>query len=430
MSQPVTAVIVGAGHRALIYASLALENPELLTITGVADPSPASRQLAADMFHIPPERCWSSAEELAALPRQADAVINGTMDHQHVPTSLPLLKKGYHILLEKPFAVSEVEMDLFSAAAAKAGVTVNICHVLRYAPFYQSINREIRSGVLGEILNIQASEHVSYHHMAVSYVRGKWNNTAACRSSMLMAKCCHDLDLLVWLQSGNPPAEVSSSGSRQFFREEKAPAGSGTRCLTDCACEAECDYSARKHYLDHPDRWSFYVWDELKNRANPTLEEKEALLRGDSPYGRCVFRCDNDVVDHQSVVIGFGNGSTATLNMVGGCARPERKIHVIGTKGELEGVLEEGRYALRLIDPRPGREYDEKIVDLNLAGDFSGVTGGHGGGDLALAEDFVRTIRGEQPSPSSTSLADSVYGHRLGFLAEKARLEKRVITLT
>ncbi len=430
MDKPISAIIVGAGHRALIYASLALEKPELLKITGVADPSPASRDMAAKMFAIPPERCWESAEELAKLPRQADAVINGTMDHQHVPTSLPLIEKGYHMLLEKPFAVSEDEMDRFAEAVKKAGVTVNICHVLRYAPFYQSINREIRSGKLGTILNIQASEHVSYHHTAVSYVRGKWGNEAACHSSMLMAKCCHDLDLLVWLQSGIAPTEVSSCGTRQYFREENAPEGSGTRCLVDCSCESECLYSARKHYLDHPDRWSFYVWDELKHKENPTLAEKEALLKGSSPYGRCVFRCDNDVVDHQSVAVNFANGSTATLNMVGGCAKPERKIHIIGTKGELEGVLEEGRYALRLIDPRPGCEYSEEIVDLNLAGDFSGVNGGHGGGDEALAEDFVRTLTGEEPSPSSTALADSVYGHRLGFKAEQARLEKRVISLT
>ncbi len=429
MNKPVETIIVGAGHRALLYASLALKKPELMRVVGVADPSKAARDIAVRTFGIPESMCWESAEALAGLPRQADAIINGTMDNQHVPTSLPLLERGYHILLEKPFAVNETEMEAFIEAVEKAGVVVNICHVLRYTPFYRSIYDVVRGGSIGEVITIHASEHISYHHMAVSFVRGKWGNKDISGSSMIMAKCCHDLDLLVWLQKGLKPKVISSSGSLQYFTEKNAPVGSGEKCLLDCTCESECLYSARKHYLDHPDRWSFYVWDELKHIENPSIREKEALLKGDSPYGRCVFRSNNTVVDHQHVIIEFENGSTGSLDMVGGCVKSGRKIHIIGSKGEIEGIFEDGSYVVRLIDPSPGCEFEEHSIDVRLSGDFSGVHGGHGGGDLRLVEDFIKTIRGEASSVSSTSLSDSIVGHRIGFLAEKARLANQTIVM-
>ena len=147
------------------------------------------------------------------------------------------------------------------------------------------------------------AEHVSYHHMAVGFVRGKWRNRERRHSSMLMAKCCHDLDLIMWMKSGVPPVRVASFGNNMQFRPEKAPGGSGTNCLIDCPIERDCLYSARKHYLDHPKRWAFYVSDALEELERPTHADREGLLRSDSPYGRCVWKSDNDVVDHQSVVI-------------------------------------------------------------------------------------------------------------------------------
>lgn len=420
MTKPITAVIVGAGHRALKYASYAQQHPDELQIVGVADPNELRVRQVAELYNLPPERCFSSAEELAAVPRLADAVINGTMDRQHVPTSLALLKAGYHILLEKPFAINEEEMWELVAAARKYDRTVMICHVLRYAPFYAQIRKLVLDGVIGDIQNIQTVEHVSYHHMSVAFVRGKWNNKDVCGSSMLMSKCCHDLDLIAWMKSGIRPRYVSSLGGLTYFRPERAPEGAGTRCLVDCPIEEECEYSARKIYLNHPNRWSFYVWDSLEHIENPTIEQKEESLRTTNPHGRCVWKCDNNVVDHQSVVIEFEDGSTATHNMIGGTARPSRSIHILGTRGEIQGVLEDSRYVIRHFDSRPGHEYSEKVVDLNITGDMHGAYGGHGGGDLRLVEDFVRTLRGEPPSISCTSLEDSVAGHLIGFRADKA----------
>ncbi len=426
---PLTAVIVGAGHRATVYASYAQRSPDELKIVGVADPMAHRREYVAKLYDIPAERCYESAEALAAVPRFADAVINGTMDHHHVPTSIPLLKAGYHILLEKPFATNEAEMWDLVRTAREHDRKVMICHVLRYAPFYADIRRRVAAGEIGEIISVQTVEHVSYHHTAVGFVRGKWSKKADFHATMLMAKCCHDLDLIAWMKSGIAPVRVSSFGSNMQFRPEKAPAGAGTRCLVDCPIEADCLYSARKHYIDHPDRWRFYVWAGLEQIENPTIEQKIESLKTDNPYGRCVWKCDNDVVDHQALIVEFEDGCTASHNMIGGCSKPLRSIHLVGTTGEIQGELEESRYVIRHIDPRPGHEYSEEVVDLNVSGDVHGAFGGHAGGDLRLAADFVRFAREEEVSISCTSIEDSIRGHLLGFRADRSMDEGRVMDI-
>ena len=428
--QPITAIIVGAGNRALTYASYALEHPDALKIVGVAEPVEWRRKKTAEIYSLSPEACFTSAAELAERGRIADVIINGTMDREHVPTSLPLLQAGYDLLLEKPFATNEEEVWQLASTARHYGNKVAICHVLRYTPFYVAIRRLLAQQTIGEVLNIQTTEHISYHHMAVAFIRGKWSNRELSGSSLLIAKCCHDLDLLAWMKSGIAPRAVSSFGSLMYFRPERAPQGAGTRCLVDCAIEPECLYSARKHYIDHPQRWRYYVWQELEHIQEPTLEQKIKSLKNGNPYGRCVWKCDNDVVDHQSVIVEFEDGSTATHNMIGGAARPSRSIHILGTRGEIQGVFEESKFVVRHIDPRPGHEYSEEVVDLNVSGDMHGAFGGHGGGDLRLVEDFMRLVRGEAPSLSTTTLEDSINGHLIGFCADRAMEEKRVVAMS
>ena len=428
--RPITAVVVGAGNRGTRYASYALEHPEELKIVGVAEPFEPRRDVFAKAFGLPPAQRFESAEDVAARPQMADAVINTTMDAHHVSPSLPLLAAGYDVLLEKPFATSEDDMWRLIGAGRRHGRKIMVCHVLRYAPFYRAIRERVAGGDIGEVINIQTNEHVSYHHMAVAFVRGKWRSRAEGGSTMLMAKSCHDLDLIMWMKSGVSPRSVSSFGGTMYFRPEKAPEGAGTRCLVDCPIEPDCLYSARKHYIDHPDRWRFYVWRELDHIPEPTLEQRIDLLKNDDRYGRCVWRSDNDVVDHQSVAIEFEDGSTATHNMVGGTSRPMRSIHIIGTLGEIYGVFDDSVFVVRHIDPRPGHEYSEEVVDLKLAGDMSGAHGGHGGGDLRLVDDFVRFIREEPRSISCSTIEDSINGHLAGFSADRAMTERRVIEIS
>ena len=396
----------------------------MLKIVGVADPNPIRRKKAMDYFGFKEDMCFENAEELAKKGKLADTVINGTMDEQHLETAVPLLNAGYDMLLEKPFAPNEEEMRQIVNCAKKNNSKVMICHVLRYTPFYYAIKERIVNGEIGDIINIQTTEHVSYHHLSTSYIRGKWANSDKCHTSMLLAKCCHDLDIIMWMMSETKPKQISSFGGKFQFKPENAPKEAGTICMKDCPLVDTCVYSTKRLYIDHPDRWAFYVWDALEGKKNVTIEDKIALMKSDSPYARCIYKCDNNVVDHQSVLINFESGATGTHNMVGGSAEPRREIHIIGTKGEIFGNFEESKFTVLKIDPSPdahNEECDVEEVDLRVTGDMVGAYGGHGGGDERLAADFVKFIRGEKPSLACTSIFDSVAGHLSVYLADKSR---------
>ncbi len=345
------------------------------------------------------------------------------MENFHISTTLPLLKAGYDVLLEKPITSSKEELLTLLATAKETGRKLMICHVLRYAPFYNEIRKRISNGELGEILNIQTAEHVSYHHASVGYIRGKWNNKDVCGSSMLLAKCCHDMDLMVWFKSGAAPQSVSSFGGLSYFRPEKAPAGAGTRCLVDCKIEKDCLYSAKKLYLDHPQRWHFYVWNTVDVKDIPGPKEREEALKTTNPHGRCIWKCDNNVVDHQSVVVQFSDGSTATHNMVSGSSHPGRYIHIVGTKGELRGCMEDEFFTISKPDTSPGNESSKEIVKFDVGGDM------HGGGDLKLVEDFVNIVSGKENSLSTTSIEDSIYGHLAVYAADEAMETKSIVDI-
>ena len=391
-----------------------------MKIVGVAEPDDVRRRQAAEIFNLTPNQCFQTAEELAEKPQIADLAINGTMDREHVPTTLPLLSAGYHVLLEKPISPSEQEMFELLDAVRETQRVVCVCHVLRHAPFYAEIRRRLADGEIGKIMTLHTAENVSYHHMAVGFIRGKWNREEV--NPMLLAKCCHDMDLLCWLKSGVAPQRVASFGSLMHFKEENAPAGAGKRCLVDCRIENTCPYSARKNYIEQ-ELWGMYVWHGIEHIADPTLEQKLESLQTDNPHGRCVWRCDNDVVDHQSVLVEFADGAVATHDMIGGVSRPCRTIHLLGTEGEIEGNMEAGTLVIRKPDPRKGHEYSEQQIELNVSADM------HGGGDHRLVKDFLRLIRGEEPSQSTTSLMDSIHGHQIAYAADDAMRSRQVVEI-
>jgi predicted dehydrogenase len=324
------------------------------------------------------------------------------------------------MLLEKPFAMNEKEALILAECAARTNTKVMICHVLRYTPFYYSIKERIARGDLGEIINIQMAEHVGYHHVSIGYVRGKWNNSERSHSTMLLAKSCHDMDLMMWLMNETAPVHVASFGGRHQFCPENAPPDSGTICMVDCPLVDTCEYSSKRLYIAHPERWGCYVWDALEHLENPTDEDRIALMKSDSPYARCVYKSDNNVVDRQSVMVQFASGATGTLNMVGGAARDQRTITVIGTRGEIRGTYESGVYTFRR--PNPAKEgfsggYDEEIVNLKQVIESDG----HGGGDKRMVLDFVNFVREESTGLACTSVFDSLAGHMCIFKADESR---------
>ena len=424
------AVIVGAGHRSLGYAKYAELHPDRLRIAGVADLLSERRQAVAEHYSLPPERCFASLDDMLLLGKIADVAINGTMDQQHVATTIPLLEAGYDVLLEKPFAVNAGELRKLAAAVRRTGRKVMICHVLRYAPFYREIKERIAGSAIGKIISIQTVEHVSYHHFSACYVRGKWARQDTCNgATSLLAKCSHDLDLITWLKSGVQPVFVDSMGSLRYFTPENAPEQAGTHCLLDCPLVDSCDFSVKRLHLDHPERWAPYVWPELAYlpERNTAEQRRTALCNPDHPYSRCVWKCGNDQPDRQSVMIEFEDGSLATHNMIAGTARPMRKIHIIGTDGEIDGIFDNNVFTVRHRDLRPGHEYSEKTVDTGDLGDTTGAYGDHGGGDLRLVEDFVNYVEGKPASLSCTALTDSLTGHLLVFAADEARRRMRRI---
>lgn len=420
---PLRVILVGAGHRTMIYGGYAHAAPDRMRVVGVVDPDPIRREQAAVAFDIPPEAQWADIAEAPDAGRIASAAINGTMDRVHVATTIELLDKGYDVLLEKPIGTSAEEMLALADAAERTGGHVHVCHVLRHAPFYRRVRELLLDGAVGRIINIQMAENVAYDHMAVSYVRGSFSKASRSGSTMLLAKSCHDLDLMTWMMSGVAPLRTTSVGSRMFFREENAPVGSGTRCLTDCAIEANCAYSAKRNYVDNG-WWPFYAWQSIEHLGpEPTDEQKLESLRGDNPYGRCVWRTDTDLVDHQVVTVEFADGATGSLSMIGNAALPSRTIHIVGTDGELFGELHSGEITVRRI-PAGGPE--RALVEAHVVADGDDM---HGGGDLRLVADFVSVLAGEPPSLSTTTLTDSLNGHLIGFAAERARHEGRWVSV-
>lgn len=412
--KPITAIIVGAGHRSIIYADYSLEHPDELQIVGIADPDKARVEDAVKKYGIPQENCFKNAEELAKRERFADVIINGTMDKDHVSTSIPLLKAGYDMLLEKPFAVSKAEMTELVDVVNKHGNKVMVCHVLRYSEFYKEIKKTVSQGEIGEIISIQLCEDVSYHHYATSYVRGKWANSDRSKTSMLLAKCCHDIDLMMWIMGDLKPEYVTSAGSLLYFNKDNAPEDAGERCMVDCKYVDTCNLSAKRIYLDLPGRWDFYVWPELHHAS---YEEKHEYLKNISPYGRCAYKCDNNVADHQTVMIKFSNGATGTHNLTAGCAFSKRIIRVIGTKGEINGVFEDQKFTVSYINPHNDNDHTDRVVDLSQN---HSASIGHGGGDHSLVADFIKYINESEPSISCTSLDDSVLGHLVVFCADES----------
>lgn len=424
LTEPVRVVLVGAGNRTTIYGSYGEKNSDEMKVVGVVEPDPYRRNKAAKRFNIPTENCFDSIKTFIEKQPFADGVINGTMDDVHVETTIPILKAGYDVLLEKPIGISKEEILELREVAKQYKRRVMICHVLRFAPFYTAIKNKILDGEIGDIINIQTAENISYDHMAVAYIRGKWNSKKKCKSSILLAKCSHDIDLITWFLSNQHPKRVSSFANLMYFRPDKAPEGAGKRCLVDCQIEKDCPYSAKKNYIEQGN-WRQYAWRSIENKgSNLSIEQKIESLKTDNPYGRCVWHSDNDQVDHQSVVIEFENGTTATHNMVGGTAKPCRNIHIIGTKGEIEGTLEDGHFVMRHPDARAGHRFKEEHVETNVSGDM------HGGGDLRLVEDFVSLLQGKQPSVSTTSLEDSINGHLIVFAADEANEQNKVVNLT
>lgn len=407
--------IAGVGSRGKNAYGLELLNmKDRAKVVAVADIDPERLALAGDAHGVPKEMRFSSAEAMLAMPKLADAMLVCTQDRQHVPHAVEALKKGYDVMMEKPISPKLKDLQEITRVARENGRRVVVCHVLRYTPFFQTIKKTIDSGALGEVVSIQALENVRYWHQAHSFVRGNWRREED-TSPMILAKCCHDLDYLVWL-CGRKCERVSSYGSLMYFKESNAPEGAALRCTQGCKAKDGCPYDAEKIYLTNKDTGILcgnVEWPVDVLAENPTEEKiRHAIETG--PYGRCVFHCDNDVVDHQIVNMQMEGGASLSLTMSAFTSIGGRTIKVMGTLGDLWGDMHENRIRIGVFGKEP------QVIDLGKEEkDFAG----HGGGDRLLMEQFVDLLQGKEPDGTVTTLETSVESHLVALVAEKSRLE-------
>lgn len=396
---------IGLGNRGQRYSSQILKFPDMMEVVAVSDPRKECRDACNKYLHLPENMIFESGEELLQQDKLADIMVIATQDGQHRAHAVAALEKGYDLLLEKPVAVTPEDCKIIADTANRLGRNVLVCHVLRYTPFYREVKRLIDAGTVGKIETINATEGVGYYHIAHSYVRGNWHKLAD-SSPMILAKSCHDLDLVVWL-TGKKCKKVSSFGSLDYFTRDNCPPDAPERCMDNCPHE-DCPFHAVKFYLSRMPGWPANVLHPEPNEQNIM----HALRTTD--YGKCVFQMDNDVVDHQVVNILMEDGCTVSFQMLGFTAKQDRFIRVMGTEGEIWGNLRENKVYYQ----RFGEE--QQCTDVSIG---QTVVGGHAGGDTGLTEATLHFMRDDDFDRTSLTPIDrSVESHFVAFAAEYSRL--------
>ena len=412
---PVKLLIVGAGCRGTEYAEYALTHPDRAIVVGVAEPREFYRKRLAEKHRIPEDRVFQDWRALAECGKCADAVIIATPDQEHVEPALLFSELGYHMLLEKPMAVTAGDCRRIVDAAVENDIVFSVCHVLRYTRYTQTLKWMLDSGAVGDIVSVQHLEPVGYWHHAHSYVRGNWRNEQE-STFMLLAKSCHDLDWLSYI-IGNRCRHVSSFGALKHFRPENRPQNAGDRC-TQCAVETECPYSALKIYMGRVKKgetgWPVDI-------ITPIVTEESVLdALENGPYGRCVYACDNNVVDHQVVNLMFEEDVSAAFTMTAYTEAESRKTHIFGTRGHIYGDGSLIRHRDFLTD---------EVTEINTSASDATILGGHGGGDYELMVNFIAAVQAKDKDMVLTGPGESLESHLMVFAAEKARIENRIVAM-
>lgn len=407
-------IIIGAGSRGTNYASLLSRHPDV-KIVGLAEPRDFYRNRLVEQYDIPRENVYIEWKEASNKNKFADAVIIATQDDMHVDPAIAFAEKGYHVLLEKPMAQNENECERLYKNIKDKDIMFGVCHVLRYTPYTKKLKQIIDSGEVGEIVSMQHLEPVGYWHQAHSFVRGNWRRTDQ-STFMLLSKSCHDIDWIYYIM-GEKCKAVSSFGSLKYFRKEQKPENAGDLCV-DCKYEKECPYSAVKIYLNRAKSGNFNWPVDVITSDLSINGINEAINTG--PYGRCVFSCDNDVVDNQTVNMQFESGNTASFTMTAFTEATFRRTSIFCTKGEIYGDGDEIRVHYFLTD-------STKIIKVNE--NDPTLSSSHYGGDKGLIDSFVQALRINDRKLLLSGLEESMYSHRLVFAIERARLENRVVIL-
>jgi len=409
-------ILIGAGNRGALYTDIMAKHPEKFEVIGVAEPIDSRRNYIKEKHKISDDMCFTDYKEILSLPKCADVAIISTMDRLHYAPAMMAIEKKYDILLEKPVSPEPSECKEIAEYANKNNVKIIVCHVLRYTRMFKILKDIIDSGKLGEIMSINHEECVGNVHQSHSFVRGNWGNSKR-SSCMLLQKSCHDMDILQWLL-GKQCKKVQSFGTLSYFKSENAPAGSPEYCIEGCPEADNCPYNAVKLYLD--DKENDWFRTTSTREADPTDEMVEKALRT-TQYGKCVYKCDNDVVDHQVVNLLFEDDVTITFTMAA-FNKGGRFIHIMGTGGELHAAID-GDSPISIYDFKTGKT---ETIEMSA---MDGIVGGHGGGDDGIIETLFEYINGVYTGKSVSSINDSCNNHLIVFAAEQSRLSDTVVDM-
>ncbi len=415
--KPISVIVIGAGNRGLRYAEQMAQHPDMYTMVAVADPAPANREKLAGMFPYEVAQ-YEGWEEILKAGKLADLAVIATVDNMHYIPAMKAIELGYNLLLEKPVAQTAQECADIDLAARKKGVKVLVCHVLRYAPFFVKVKELIMAGTVGKVISIDQVEAVGNVHYSHSYVRGNWHKERE-STPMLLAKCCHDLDVIQWLLD-EPCKQVSSFGSLTHFTPENAPEGAPVRCADGgCPVGDTCPYNCISHYYDFKtNRRRSIIATGIAKSLPPTDEEvMEALKTRD--YGLCVYHSDNDVVDHQVVSMEFASGATAQLTM-NAFNKGGRYIRVYGTEGELYAHAKDT--GIEVFSFQGNKRWTVAVPEVDES-----IGGGHGGGDQGIVRELYTYMTGDYTGFRAADITVSVQNHMIGFAAEEARHNKTVV---
>lgn len=411
-------VIMGAGGRGCGYGRFCAEHPDLYEVVAVAEPIDARRNYIKELHNLPDEMCFLDWKDLAAQGKIADLCFICMQDAMHYEPALACIELGYHLLLEKPMAPTPKECREITEAAEAKGVKVLVCHVLRYTDFYQKVKDLIAEGKVGEVMSVEHREGVGNEHQSHSFVRGMWRNTAE-SAPMILAKSCHDMDLLQWLMD-KKCVKTQSFGRLSHFCKANAPEGAPARCLDGCPHEDTCFYSVKKLYLG--ENATFWFRRAATENPNPTDELViEALKTG--KYGRCAYQCDNDVVDHQTVNMEFDDGSTCVFSM-NAFNKGGRVTHIMGTKGELH--CDVGTNTIEYYDFATRETTVLSKSDIARTVDMGD---GHGGGDAGIMFALYDYINDTYKGNAICELRTSYENHLMCFAAEASRLTGKVVDI-
>ncbi len=410
-------VLIGAGNRGITYTDKMAETPEKYEVIAVAEPIESRREYIKNKHSIPDERCFSDWKELLALGKIADIAVIATMDRMHFEPCMKAIDEGYDILLEKPVSPSPAECKAIADAAEKKGVRIVVCHVLRYTPFFMKLKELIDTGRIGKVMSVNHEECVGNIHQSHSFVRGNWGNSRR-SSCMLLQKSCHDMDILQWLINAKLK-KVQSFGTLSYFKRENAPSGAPEYCIEGCPQGDKCPYNAVNIYINNEGKaWRDWFRTTCARMTEPTDDDIRKAI-STTQYGKCVFKCDNDVVDHQTVNLIFEGDVTVTFTM-NAFNKGGRFIHIMGTKGEVRGAMDGGE-PITLYDFEKDETEEIPIISAD------GIASGHGGGDDGIVFALYDYLTDNYSGTSISDIRTSCNNHLIVFAAEEARQSGAVV---